>query len=66
MKNANQDTDNYRKNPKQSRSAHTIGLIFEAAAQILQQERPNSFNTNAIAEVAGVSIGTLYQYLGLS
>lgn len=62
MKNDPQGADNYRKKPKQSRSAQTIGLIFEATAQILQGERKNNFNTNAIAEVAGISVGTLYQY----
>jgi len=36
--------------------------IFEAAARILQTQGLDGFNTNAIAKLAGVSIGTLYQY----
>ena len=35
---------------------------MEAAAQILEREGPDGFNTAAVAERAGVSIGTLYQY----
>lgn len=56
------DIDLYRKSPQQNRSTYTVNLIFEATAQILQQERQANFTTNAIAELAGVSIGTLYQY----
>lgn len=57
-----QHIDLYRKKPKQGRSEYSISLIFEAAAQILQEERQENFNTNAIAQAAGVSVGTLYQY----
>jgi AcrR family transcriptional regulator len=51
-----------RKSPIQSRSADTVAAIIEAAAQILEKEGFNGFNTNAVAERAGVSIGSLYQY----
>ena len=54
--------DLYRKKPTQARSEWTIEVIFEAAAQILQKQGMDGFNTNAIAKSAGVSIGTLYQY----
>lgn len=37
-------------------------LIFEAAAQILQSEGMESFTTNHVAQRAGISIGSLYQY----
>jgi AcrR family transcriptional regulator len=57
-----QHVDPYRRKPRQSRSEETIEAIFEAAARILQAQRLDGFNTNAIAGVAGVSIGTLYQY----
>jgi AcrR family transcriptional regulator len=57
-----QDIEPYRKKPRQSRSEETIGVIFEAAARILQKHGLDGFNTNAIARLAGVSIGTLYQY----
>jgi AcrR family transcriptional regulator len=35
---------------------------LEAASQILERDGVAGFNTNAVAERAGVSIGTLYQY----
>lgn len=57
-----QQIDTYRKKPKQSRAKNTIEAVFEAAARILQTQGLDGFNTNAIARLAGVSIGTLYQY----
>jgi len=57
-----QAIDPYRKKPKQMRSEETIEVIFEAAARILQTKGLDKFNTNAIAGLAGISIGTLYQY----
>src|SRR5271165_1376438 len=54
--------DPYRKKPRQVRSEATVAAIFEATAQILHSRGGAGLNTNAIAELAGVSIGTLYQY----
>jgi AcrR family transcriptional regulator len=51
-----------RKRPKQARSAATVDAIVEAAARILEVEGFEGFTTNAIAQRAGVSIGSLYQY----
>ncbi len=51
-----------RRKPKQPRAIATHEAIFEAAAQILEREGEAAFNTNRIAERAGVSVGTLYQY----
>jgi AcrR family transcriptional regulator len=51
-----------RKLPRQSRSNHTVQAILEAAAKVLSQGSLQALNTNRVAEVAGVSIGTLYQY----
>ncbi len=51
-----------RKNPTQARAQQTVGTILDAAAQILQTEGEAHFNTNRVAEKAGFSIGTLYQY----
>jgi AcrR family transcriptional regulator len=51
-----------RRRPKQKRSQATRDLIFEAAAQILEREGERAFNTNRLAERAGVSVGTIYQY----
>lgn len=36
--------------------------MFEAAIRLLDDDDPESVSTNAIARLAGVSIGTLYQY----
>jgi AcrR family transcriptional regulator len=51
-----------RRNPRQARSRATWEAIVEAAAQILERDGAAAFNTNSVAERAGVSIGTLYQY----
>lgn len=57
-----QPFDPYRKKPGQARSTATVEAIFEATARILQNEGIAALNTNAIARLAGISIGTLYQY----
>jgi AcrR family transcriptional regulator len=51
-----------RKSPGQARSRATWEAIVEAAAQIVGERGLAGFNTNAVAERAGVSIGSLYQY----
>lgn len=51
-----------RKKPRQARARATVSAILQASTRILQQEGLDKLNTNHIAEVAGVSIGTLYQY----
>ncbi|MDR6797839.1 TetR/AcrR family transcriptional regulator [Acinetobacter calcoaceticus] len=51
-----------RKRPHQARSVATFEAILEAAARILESLGFAGFNTNAVAELAGVSIGSLYQY----
>jgi len=51
-----------RKTPTQSRSAETVNVILEAAARILEETGFEGYTTNAVAERAGVSIGSLYQY----
>ncbi|AOY90438.1 hypothetical protein BKK79_00295 [Cupriavidus sp. USMAA2-4] len=51
-----------RRQPRQARSREKVELILEATLQILDQEGPDALTTNRIAEVAGISIGTLYQY----
>lgn len=51
-----------RKTPAQTRSAATVAAILEAAARILETRGLEGFNTNAVAERAGVSVGSLYQY----
>ena len=51
-----------RKRPRQARSRETYAAILEATAHILEAEGLEAANTNAIAERAGVSVGSLYQY----
>ncbi len=51
-----------RRIPRQARANQTAAAILEGAAQILEAGGLAAFTTNAVAERAGVSIGTLYQY----
>jgi AcrR family transcriptional regulator len=51
-----------RKNPSQARARDTIEVIFEATARILERAGRRGLSTNAIAELAGISIGSLYHY----
>jgi len=51
-----------RKSAKQERSRFTIEAILEATARIVGQVGLDRATTNRIAELAGVSIGSLYQY----
>lgn len=51
-----------RKLPLQARAKQTVEVILEAATQILWRSGGDRLTTNRIAERAGVSIGTLYQY----
>lgn len=51
-----------RKQPQQARSQETVLAIIMAATQVLGRRGWANFNTNEVASVAGVSIGSLYQY----
>lgn len=51
-----------RKTPRQARSRATVEAILEAATRILEEEGLAGMTTNRTAELAGVSIGSLYQY----
>jgi AcrR family transcriptional regulator len=53
---------NPRKSASQERSRATIDALLEATTRILIEEGYDRASTNRIAEVAGVSIGSLYQY----
>lgn len=53
---------NPRKHPEQDRSRATVGAIVQAAAHVLVKHGYEAFTTNRVAEKAGVSIGSLYQY----
>jgi AcrR family transcriptional regulator len=51
-----------RKTPVQERSTVTVGAIYEATFQVLLAAGPDRLTTTRVAERAGVSVGTLYQY----
>src|ERR1700743_377035 len=51
-----------RKPPQQARAPSTVHAILEATVQVLEREGTEAATTTRIAEVAGVSVGTLYQY----
>ena len=51
-----------RKMPRQARSQQLVTDILTAAAQVLARDGAHRFTTARVAEKAGVSIGSLYQY----
>lgn len=57
-------TERQRRTPRQARAETTIDAILDATFQLLEADGAGKLTTNHIAERAGVSIGTLYQYFG--
>jgi AcrR family transcriptional regulator len=51
-----------RKRPVQARSQATVAALFEASIQVLLSAGYRKLTTTRVAERAGVSVGTLYQY----
>src|ERR1700689_5062828 len=51
-----------RKHPKQARSRQLVADILTAAGRILARDGARSFTAARVAEEAGVSVGSLYQY----
>jgi AcrR family transcriptional regulator len=51
-----------RRRPQQLRARQTVEAILDAVVRILKRDGVDGITTNHIAEVAGVSIGSLYQY----
>lgn len=51
-----------RKQPQQARSTELVAAILEAAIQVLAKEGATRFTTARVAEKAGVSVGSVYQY----
>ena len=56
--------ENNVRRPRQARSRATVEAILEATAQVLRRDGLEGCTTGRIAERAGVSVGTLYQYFG--
>jgi AcrR family transcriptional regulator len=51
-----------RKRPVQARSHFTVDAILIATGRVLLSDGFEAMTTNRVAEVAGVSVGSLYQY----
>ncbi|WP_207766038.1 TetR/AcrR family transcriptional regulator [Solimonas fluminis] len=51
-----------KKQPRQARSRATVEAICDAAARLMQDEGYAAVTTNRVAERAGVSVGSLYEY----
>lgn len=51
-----------RKQPRQARSLATVNAVFEATIQVLVSDGPRRLTTTRVAERAGVSVGSMYQY----
>ncbi|MBN6732545.1 TetR family transcriptional regulator [Burkholderia multivorans] len=52
----------FRKQPQQARSTELVAAILQAATQVLAKEGAARFTTARVAEKAGVSVGSVYQY----
>ena len=59
---ARKPSTNPRKSASQERSRLTVDVLLDATARVLMKESYDRASTNKIAAVAGVSIGSLYQY----
>ncbi len=53
---------NPRKTPRQARATATLDAMFEATIQVLVSDGPHRLTTTRVAQRAGVSVGTMYQY----
>ena len=56
------NTEYLRKKPKQIRSKLMFDNILKASTRVLEEVSFEKFTTNRVAEAAGISIGSLYQY----
>src|SRR5437773_55844 len=51
-----------RREPRQKRARQTVEIVLDAVVEVLKRDGVSAVTTNRIAEVAGVSIGSVYQY----
>ena len=58
----NDESPPSRRQPQQERSRVTVEAVLEAVPRVIKRHGAGAVTTNRIAEVAGVSIGSLYQY----
>lgn len=52
-----------RRVPRQARAREKLARVLEAADRLLAEEGVEALTTTRVAAAAGVSVGTLYQYL---
>jgi AcrR family transcriptional regulator len=55
-------TNSKRRRPQQRRARQTVDAVLDAVVRVLKREGLQAVTTNRVAEVAGVSIGSVYQY----
>lgn len=58
----NTDPSLTRREPRQQRSQQTVEAMLDAVERVLKRHGVEAITTNRIAEAAGVSIGSVYQY----
>ena len=51
-----------RKKPCQQRSQQMVDILLEASGRVLERHGLANLTTNRVADEAGVSVGSLYQY----
>jgi AcrR family transcriptional regulator len=51
-----------RREPQQRRAWHTVDVVLRAVSRVIKRDGLDAVTTNRIADAAGVSIGSLYQY----
>lgn len=51
-----------RRRPRQARAQQTVEAVLDAVARVLKRHGVDAVTTNRIAEAAGISIGSVYQY----
>lgn len=52
----------HRRKPQQNRARQTVEVVLDSVAELLKRDGVGAVTTNRIAGVAGVSIGSVYQY----
>lgn len=51
-----------RRQPKQERARSTVQFVLDATTKLLERDGIDAVTTNRIADLAGVSVGSIYQY----
>lgn len=62
MRVSKRSSDSKRRAPAQRRAKATVEAVLDAVSRILRKEGVAAVTTNRIAAIAGVSIGSVYQY----